>query len=192
MMPSAAHSHAAAKNDAMDEEKKKDDDFASLHDKYLRLMAEFENYRRRCENNNERIVKTANEELMKDIIEVSENYERAFKTNDRGKNFFEGMLLNFERLTSILQKHGLEAFGEIGDEFNPELHEAVMSVSHESIADSHIIDVLERGYRLNEKIIKYAKAVVSSGKSEEKGRKSQTEINDNKGKQRQRIMRSKP
>jgi molecular chaperone GrpE len=170
-MASAAHSNAVAKNEPTDDEKGKNEDFASLHDKYLRLMAEFDNYKRRSEKDNERIIGTANEGLMKDLIEVRENYERALKTNGHGEKFFDGMMLNFKRLASVLQKHGLEIYGEAGDEFNPELHEAIMGASHESIAESHVAEVLERGYRLGGKIIKYAKVVVSSGKSEEKGKK---------------------
>jgi molecular chaperone GrpE len=140
----------------------------ALNDKYLRLMAEFDNYKRRSAKDYERLVEAANERLIKDIIEVRENFERAFKSNDQGEKFVEGMKLNFAKLNSILQKHGVEVYAEPGHEFNPELHDALMRAPHETIPDSHITDVHEKGYKLKGKIIKHAKVVVSSGKPEEK------------------------
>jgi Molecular chaperone GrpE (heat shock protein) len=141
---------------------------AALNDKYLRLMAEFDNYKRRSAKDYERLIEAANERLIKDIIEVRENFERAFKSNDQGEKFVEGMKLNYAKLNTILQKHGLEVYAEPGHEFNPELHDALMRAPHETIPDSHITDVHERGYKLKGKIIKHAKVVVSSGKPETK------------------------
>ncbi len=158
-------------NKSKGEDKKKNEELvsptASPIEKYLRLMAEFENFKRRSAKDNERLIEAANEGLIQEIIEVRENFERAFKSNGHGEKFFEGMKLNYARLNTILQKHGLEVYAKPGDEFDPELHDALMRAPHESIPDSHIIDVLERGYKLKGKIIKHAKVVVSSGKPEE-------------------------
>jgi molecular chaperone GrpE len=140
----------------------------ALNDKYLRLMAEFENYKRRSARDHERIIETANEQLIKEIIEVKENFERAFKSDVKGDKFVEGMKLNYAKLKSILKKYGLEAYAETGDKFTPELHDAVMCAPHHTVSDSHISDVLERGYSLKGKIIKHAKVVVSSGRPKEK------------------------
>ena len=159
------------KNDPGSEEKIKFEEpsalIEALNEKYLRLMAEFDNYKRRSAKEHERLVEAANELLIKDIIEVRENFERAFKSHDRGDTFVDGMKLNYAKLNSILQKHGLETYGEPGDKFDPELHEALICAPHASIPDSHISNVLERGYKLKGKIIKHAKVVVSSGKPEE-------------------------
>ena len=171
MVPSV-HLYAALKNESKSEDKKKIDEptslMASLNDKYLRLLAEFDNFKRRSDKDSERLIEAANEGIIKEIIEVRENFERAFKSNDHGEIFFEGMKLNYARLNAILQKRGIEVFTAPGDEFDPELHDALMRAPHASIPDSHIIDVLERGYKLKGKIIKHAKVVVSSGKPEEK------------------------
>ena len=157
---------------AESEDRKKIEELTSqneaLNDKYLRLMAEFDNYKRRSFKDYERLIEAANERLIKDIIEVRENFERAFKSNDQGEKFVEGMKLNFAKLNAILQKHGVEVYAEPGHEFNPELHDALMRAPHETIPDSHIVDVHEKGYKLKGKIIKHAKVVVSSGKPEEK------------------------
>ncbi len=170
-MPSS-HLYAATKKESIREGMNKIEEsaspLASPNDKYLRLLAEFDNYKRRSDKENERLVETANEGLINEIIEVRENFERAFKSNDHGENFFNGMKLNYAKLNLILQKHGLEIYTEPGDEFDPELHDALTRAPHESIPASHITDVVERGYRLKGKIIKHAKVVVSSGKSEGK------------------------
>jgi len=158
----------AAPSDDKNKIEELNDLVTSLNDKYLRLMAEFDNYKRRSAKEYERLIESANERLLKDIIEVRENFERAFKSNDQGEKFVEGMKLNYAKLNSILEKHGLEVYAEAGHEFDPELHDALMRAPHESIPDSHISDVHERGYKLKGKIIKHAKVVVSSGKSEDK------------------------
>ena len=171
-MVSSTHLSAAKKNEQKDIDKKKNEELAvqmvSLNDKYLRLMAEFENFKRRTSKDNERLTEAANEELVKDIIEIRENFNRAFKSNDHGEKFFEGMTLNYEKLNTILQKYGLDTYAGAGDEFDPELHDALMRAPHESIPASHIIDVFEQGYKLKGKIIKHAKVIVSDGKPMEK------------------------
>jgi molecular chaperone GrpE len=136
---------------------------ASLNDKYFRLMAEFENFKRRSEKDSERLKNAANERLIYDLIEILENFKRALKSPEHGEKFFQGARLNFQRFEGILQKYGLEEYAQSGDEFNPELHDAVMSSFHELVPDSSIIEVLEQGYRLQGKIIKHAKVVVSRG-----------------------------
>jgi molecular chaperone GrpE len=138
----------------------------AMNDKYMRLMAEFDNYKRRSVKEYERLVDSASERLMKDIVEVRDNFERGFKSNDTGEKFAEGMKLIFSKFNSILHKHGLEIYGETGQEFNPELHDALMRTPHDEIAEGHIVDVHERGYKLKGKIIKHARVVVSSGKTE--------------------------
>jgi molecular chaperone GrpE len=138
----------------------------ALNDKYLRLMAEFDNYKRRSAKEYERLIESASERLMKDIVEVRDNFERGFKSNDTGEKFAEGMKMIFAKLNTILHKHGLEVYGEAGQEFNPELHDALMRTPHTDVAEGHIVEVHERGYKLNGKIIKHARVVVSSGKPE--------------------------
>jgi molecular chaperone GrpE len=174
MLPSPS-SHIAERNQAVGDCNKKVEALTaqmdSLQDKYMRLMADFDNYKRRGAKDNERIIEAANEELIKDIIEVRENFDRAFKSNDHGEKTFEGLKLNYARLSAILQKYGLEMYTAPGDEFDPEIHDAVLSASHELVPNSYIIDVVEQGYKLKGKIIKHSKVVVSSGRSEEKKEK---------------------
>jgi molecular chaperone GrpE len=152
------------------------DQNAAINDKYLRLMAEFDNFKRRSAKEYERMIEAANEKLMRDITEVRENFERAFKSNADAEKFLEGMKLISSKLNTILQKHGLEVYAESGQKFDPEVHDALMRMPHEEFAEGHIVEVHERGYKLKGNIIKHAKVVVSSGKPEAKENETETVI----------------
>jgi molecular chaperone GrpE len=140
----------------------------AANDKYLRLMAEFDNFKRRSAKEYERMIEVANEKLMKDIIEVRENFERAFKSKAEGTQLIDGMKLIFTKLNMTLQKHGIETYGEVNQKFDPEIHDALMRMPHEKIEEGHIVEVHERGYKLKGNIIKHTKVVVSSGKPPKK------------------------
>jgi molecular chaperone GrpE len=164
------HHSPILKNGSHSKEKEKIEDpgeqAGAINDKYLRLMAEFENYKRRSAKEHERLVEAADEQIIKELIEVREDFGRAFASKDRGEKFAIGMKLNYAKMNFILQKHGLEAYGEPGDKFDPELHEALLCSPNETVPDLHITEVLERGYRVKGKIIKHAKVAVSSGFSD--------------------------
>ncbi len=135
-------------------------------DKYLRLMAEFDNYKRRTSKEYERLVESANEHLMRDIIEVRENFERALSMTDENHEFtkfLEGMTLIFNKLEENLKKNGLTVFTDVGDEFDPAIHDAMMKIPNSEIPEDHIIEIYEKGYTLKNHVIKHAKVIVSSG-----------------------------
>jgi molecular chaperone GrpE len=137
------------------------------NDKYLRLMAEFDNFKRRTAKEYQQLIEQANEKLIQDIIEVRENFERAFKHHKEGADlpaFFEGMKMIFAKLDTVLHKHGLEVYCEAGQEFDPGLHDAMMKTAHDTIPEEHIAEVCEKGYKLKGKVIKHSRVVVSSGK----------------------------
>lgn len=134
--------------------------------KYLRLMAEFDNYKRRTSRDYERLVASANEKLMLEIIEVRENFDRALSMAREGADlgkFVEGMKLIFAKLNDVLKRNGLTVFTEVGDEFDPELHDAMMKMPDPQVPDGHVAQIYEKGYRLRDRVIKHAKVVVSSG-----------------------------
>jgi molecular chaperone GrpE len=159
------------------------DELKEQKDRYIRLMAEFDNYKRRTGKEYERLVELANERLMVDIVEVRESFERALIMTDKNKNFdtfFEGIKLIFNKFDDILKKNGLSVFTEVGDEFNPEIHDALMKSPHEKIPEEHIVQIYEKGYTLKKHVIKHAKVIVSSGKPEEKKEKITDENNKSK------------
>lgn len=139
----------------------------SMSDRYLRLMAEFDNFKKRVSRDYERLVESANEKIMVEMVDIRENFDRALisgeKTNDY-QSFYDGMKLIFTKFDGVLHKHGLAPFGAVGDEFDPIVHDALMKTPSENIPEDHLADVFEKGYRLKDKVIKHAKVIVSSGK----------------------------
>jgi molecular chaperone GrpE len=98
---------------------------------------------------------------------VRENFERAFKAHHKGADpapFMDGMKMIFTKLDNVLHKHGMEVYCEPGQEFDPQLHDAMMKTAHDKIPENHIVEVVEKGYKLKGKVIKHARVIVSSGK----------------------------
>ncbi|HEX3018770.1 MAG TPA: nucleotide exchange factor GrpE [Chitinispirillaceae bacterium] len=135
-------------------------------DRYLRLMAEFDNYKKRISRDYDRLVESANEKLMIDLIDVRENFDRAIRSVDNStdtQSLFDGIKLIYNKFESVLQKNGLEVFASTGDLFDPMVHDALMKTANQEIPEDHIADVYEKGYKLKGRVIKHAKVIVSSG-----------------------------
>ncbi len=139
---------------------------AAQADKYLRLMAEFDNVKRRHERDAEKIRELAAEKLMGDLIDVRENFQRALAApGEDAAKIIEGLELIAGKFDGCLATHGLSHFGVVGEVFDPELHDAMMRQPHDEVAEDHIVQVFEKGYKLKSKVIRHAKVVVSSGKA---------------------------
>jgi molecular chaperone GrpE len=135
-------------------------------DRYLRLMAEFDNYKKRISRDYDRLVESANEKLILDLIDVRENFDRAIQsaqTNTDYQGLLDGLKLIYSKFESILEKNGLEVFAAPGDQFDPQIHDALMKSVHPEIPEDHISEVYEKGYKLKGRVIKHAKVIVSSG-----------------------------
>jgi molecular chaperone GrpE len=131
-----------------------------------RLKAEFENYKKRHERILMENRQLSNERLIKELIPVLENLDRALdKTNLVSiESFFEGVLLINSHLNDILKKQGLTKMQTIGAAFNPVLHEALMHVQSEQYPEDVIVEDVHGGYMLFDKVIKHAQVIVSKGK----------------------------
>lgn len=134
---------------------------AELNDRYLRLAADFENFKKRTARDREMITNLANERFAVDIIEVLDNFERAIKADDA--HLREGLVQIQQLLISQLQRHGISPVDAIKKPFNPAEHEAIAHVPSEE-AEGLVIDEVARGYRMHDKIIRHAKVAVSKGK----------------------------
>jgi molecular chaperone GrpE len=166
---SAAAPHKAVEQQRKDREKieELESKLASANDKYLRLMAEFDNFKRRTAKEYQQLIEQANEKLIKDLLDVREGFERAFKADTEGtdlQSFVDGMKMIFAKLDNVLHKHGLEVYCEAGQEFDPQLHDAMMNSASDKIPEHHVAEVLEKGYKLKGKVIKHSRVIVSSGK----------------------------
>lgn len=130
-------------------------------DKYLRLYSEFENYRRRTSKEKIEMIHSANKDLLKDILPVIDDYERAVKANK--ENEIEGFSLIFQKLKTTLEKYNVKKM-EIkkGDDFDSELHEAITSSPSDKKLKGKIIDIIEDGYHVSDSILRFAKVVTGS------------------------------
>jgi len=141
-----------------------EDEAAQLRDKLLRLTAEFDNYRKRSAREKEEYRKFAVENLILDLLEVHDNFERALdsaKNSDNIESIIKGVDMVFKQFSSILEKEGLKKIECDGAEFDPHLHEAMLHIEDPEHGDNTVIDVCKPGYYLNSKVIRPAMVTVS-------------------------------
>ncbi|MDR0725500.1 MAG: nucleotide exchange factor GrpE [Prevotellaceae bacterium] len=136
---------------------------AELQDRYLRLSAEFDNYRKRTLKERYELIKTAGEDILKDMLPVLDDFDRAMtvmNTSDSIDAFLEGTNLIYNKFKSILESKGLTEINPVGAEFDPDIHEAIAKIKGTDKQSGKIIDVTQKGYSLNEKIIRHPKVVI--------------------------------
>ena len=134
-----------------------------LKDKYLRLVAEFDNFRKRTAKERMELEQVASKNVIAALLPVLDDFERAKKIADEENSpepFSEGVRLVYNKLNHTLQGKGLKAMVSDGQQFDPEMHEAITELDLGPDNTGKIIDTVERGYTLNDHIIKYAKVVV--------------------------------
>ncbi|MEE8149175.1 MAG: nucleotide exchange factor GrpE [candidate division Zixibacteria bacterium] len=140
---------------------------AEKEDKYLRLAAEFENYKKRMFRQNQELVHNAEAGVLIELLEVLDNFERALSlTADKKdfKAFKKGVKMILEQMKKILDDHNVSQIDSVGKLFDPELHEAVMQIETDQQPEGVIARELSGGYKKGEKVIRHAKVGVSSGK----------------------------
>lgn len=144
--------------------KKLQDELTEAKDKYLRLYAEFENHRRRTSKERLELIQTANEQLIISLLPIVDDFERAAKAyGDKVDKETEGFLLIQNKLKKVLEQYGTKPMDTAaGSEFNADLHEAITQVPADEKLKGKVVDVVEKGYFLNEKVIRFAKVVVGS------------------------------
>ena len=137
-------------------------DLGEMKDKFIRKVAEFENFKKRSSKERIELIQTAGKEVITDMLEVLDDCERAEKQmstlDDKAK---EGVMLVFNKLKSLLIAKGLKPMETINKEFNPDIHEAITEIPAPTEEQKgKVIDEIQKGYYLNDKIIRYAKVVV--------------------------------
>jgi molecular chaperone GrpE len=131
-------------------------------EKYLRLVAEFDNFRKRTAREKIEVIQTASKDVLVSLLEVLDDADRAQQqiestSDDQLK---QGVMLVFNKLRNILQSKGVKKMDAKGSDFNPDLHEAVAEISAGDKMRGKVVDVVQNGYYLNDKIIRFAKVVV--------------------------------
>ena len=144
----------------------KADEVKGLNDKYLRLAAEFDNYKRLNQRDQRDLIRFGNEQLIKELLPVVDNLERAIKASRNGGNsegLIQGVDLTLKQLTGALTKFHVIPVETAGQLFDPAKHQAVASVTSENVPERHVVDELQRGYLLHDRILRAAMVSVSTG-----------------------------
>ncbi len=153
------------KQDQADPQKKLQDELAEAKDKYIRLYAEFDNFRRRSAKEKLEMIQSANEQLIKSLLPIADDFERAEKSfKDKNDKEAEGFFLIQNKFKKVLEQYSVKLMDTTpGAAFNPDLHEAITQIpAPDEKLKGKIVDVVEKGYLLNDKVIRFAKVVVGS------------------------------
>ena len=136
---------------------------AALNDQHLRLMAEYDNYRKRTQKEKESIYQDAKADTITKFLEVYDNLERAVMQEGDEENVHKkGMTMIFHQLQGILEKLGVTVLDPTGQPFDPEKHNAVMHVEDENLGESVVSQVYQKGFLLGDKVIRFATVVVAN------------------------------
>lgn len=149
-----------------DELTSKTEECKTINDKYLRLAAEFENYKRLTQRDQREQIRFGNEQLLKELLPVVDNMERAIKaarTNGSDSALIQGVELTLKQLLGILAKFGVQAIETAGQDFDPSAHQAVSYGPSNEVPANRVLDEFQKGYRLHDRILRAAMVSVSSG-----------------------------
>lgn len=153
-------------NDADKEIKRLTEELAAKGDAFLRLTAEYQNYRRRVEKEKQELIKFGNEKLVVDLLKVLDNFDRALSAVDydceENKNLISGIEMIRKSLSDLLKDYGVDPIEAVGQLFDPVMHHAVMTEAAEGIAPDTVLDEFQKGYTLNQKVIRPSMVKVSS------------------------------
>ncbi len=135
-----------------------------LKDQYLRVLAEFDNYRKRRERDFIVLRENANISLIEDLLPILDDFERSLtvqKSKQSLKSFYEGAELIYSKLKSILENRGLAYIEASGKPFDPELHEAILQIESKDHLPNFVVEEVLKGYKIRDKVIRHSKVVVN-------------------------------
>jgi molecular chaperone GrpE len=152
-------------NKPVEESDKLKEELAGAKDKYLRLYSEFENFRRRTAKEKLEMIQSANEQLIKSLLPIADDFERAEKSmKEKNDQDAEGFILIQNKFKKVLELYSLKVMDvQKGSDFNADLHEAITQIpAPEPSLKGKVVEVVEKGYLLSDKVIRFAKVVVGS------------------------------
>lgn len=135
-----------------------------LYERLLRLQADYENYRRRTKKERENDLKYKAQDLITELLPVLDNFERALQVevnDDQAKSFVDGIKMVHRQFKDALTKQGLEEIQTVGEQFDPHLHQAVMQVQDDEKESNEVVEELQKGYKLKDRIIRPAMVKVN-------------------------------
>lgn len=137
-------------------------ELSSEKDKYLRLVAEYDNFRKRSAKEKLESYSDATSKVISDILPVYDNFERALQSESADENFKKGVEMIFNQFTEALKKIGIEVIDPIEQEFDPNIAQAINQVEDENFGENTVSQVFQKGYKMGDKIIRYAMVVVAN------------------------------
>jgi molecular chaperone GrpE len=138
-----------------------------LRDRYLRTLADFENYRKRTERDKQDYFRFALADVFRDLLPVLDNFDRALEHAVEDDEFHRGALLIYRQMFEVLQRYGLRTIDESGVRFDPNIHEAVMSEEDPGVPSHTVMLILQKGYFLNDRLLRPALVKVAVGGRDE-------------------------
>ncbi|MEE1137495.1 MAG: nucleotide exchange factor GrpE [Acutalibacteraceae bacterium] len=133
------------------------------NEQFLRLCAEYDNFRKRSQKEKQDIYTSSQAEIVKELLPVLDNFDRAAENKECSfEDYKKGIDLIFTQLGEILKKLGIEAYGARGDEFDPNIHNAVMTVEDPELGENQVASVFSKGYKLGDRVIREAVVQVAN------------------------------
>ena len=153
---------AQAEEKVEEQEAKANPEDEALNERYLRLMADFQNFKRRTEKEKSDIYAFANEKLIGELLNVIDNFERALAAGNAEDNFYKGMEMILKQLLGVIEKAGASEIKALGEDFDPNFHNAIMMEDSSEYESGKVTGVLQKGYVLNNKVIRPAMVKVAN------------------------------
>ena len=161
-----------------DESQLKETECKELNEKYLRLYAEFENYKKRVNKDKEELVKYGNESLLSNLLPIIDNLELALKhaSNDVSDGLVQGVQITLKELNKTLEKEGLSAIEADGKPFDPAVHHAMTQVERDDIEENTVVEEFRKGYMLKEKVLRPSLVAVSKKPEDNQGKENEIKV----------------
>ncbi len=153
---------AEAAQEAPGELEQAKSDLAASQDKYLRLLAEYDNFRKRSQKEKGELYTAIRAETVGKFLPVYDNLERALNQPTTDEAYKKGVEMTMTGLVEVMEKLGVEIFGGVGDPFDPNMHNAVMHCEDESLGENTVAEVFQKGFRVGEKVVRFAMVRVAN------------------------------
>ena len=136
--------------------------YNDLNDRYLRMAAEYDNYRKRSQKEKDNLYTEIRSETVEKFLPVYDNLERALAQETQDAAFKKGVEMTMNQLVSVMEKLGVVSFGAAGEAFDPQLHNAVMHVEDEALGENVIAEVFQKGFKVGDKVVRFAMVKVAN------------------------------
>ena len=151
-----------AEEEKLSEEEKLRAELDEQKDKYLRVVAEYDNFRKRTAKERLELISTSKADAITQILPVVDNFERALSAQTQDETYKTGIEMIFKQLNEVLKGLGIEDINPIGEKFDPSVANAVNQIEDENLGDNEVAQVFQKGYRIGDKVLRYAMVVVAN------------------------------